>query len=446
MAEGAVASSSVASRMRDLGLNQFAGVLDSLGAGAVLDDKDVTIFAPSDQAVDDFLSVSSLEGEGASAIVGNHFVGGPAKNSSQFVHSLVLDTLVKNFSSCGHDTLTVVVDGHELRLQAGGSSAAIVSPDNSAGSAMIHVVDAVLVPCKPRCERNGAAGQYEELISPMSSLNQTLLLGSLDKIPLDEEITLVQPSGALLVKFLEGGIHAQMASDIGLLTGMLAMNHVSIGPADLSVGGTDSKDSFGSSAEIMECRVESVTASVGESVAVAHQDDFKQRNALTVIGGGGNSSASFTGKNGCTSTVYAWDISVVFSPPTFIEMLESSVQEDEGKECTGFLKFLSTNPQYSIVASMVQSLIAVDAMDIMDSGTFFVPDNTAMGSALFEHNIQLENLTDTSQLKIILDYHKASKDMHPTDFANGAEIETSLKVKDLSIVKVILDYVLHSPV
>lgn len=435
-----LADSFVLQKIRDLGLNKFAGILDGLGAASALDDVDATIFAPTDEALNSFLTTFSFdnldklveESDMASTIVGYHFVGGPAKNASQFLHGSALDTLIKNFSSCGHDTLIFSVQDHELGIEAGGSRATIVNPDNTVGSAIIHVVDSVLVPCGLKCETESAKNGYDQLISPMSSLNQADLLSSLNKIPSDEEITIVQPSGALLVKLLEGEIHTHVASDIDLLLGMLTMNHVSIGPAILSVSAIDFQDSSQKSVEVMECKVDSVTASVGESVAVARQDDFKQRNALTVIGGGENSSASFTGVNSCTNTVHAWDISVVFSPPTLVEMLEALVGRGKEKHCTSFLEFLRTSPQYSIVASMVQSL---DGVDVGNGGTFFVPDNTAMGRAIFEHDIQLENLTDTSQLEAILDYHKAQKLLLPADFVEGAKIETDLGVNNVLAVR-----------
>merc|ERR1712130_1016931 len=114
-----------------------------IGPGTLLlSDPDLvaTVFAPSNAAFEAYLTANELlASEDLASILQFHVVPDVAAQSSSLTNGQTVPTVL------GPD-LTISVDGSTVTVSGGTNTATVTTPDVAAGQAIVHIIDAVLIP------------------------------------------------------------------------------------------------------------------------------------------------------------------------------------------------------------------------------------------------------------------------------------------------------------
>jgi len=119
-----------------------------IGPGTLLlSDPDLvaTVFAPSNAAFEAYLTANNLTtnellaSEDLASILQFHVVPDVAAQSSSLTNGQTVPTVL------GPD-LTISVDGSTVTVSGGTNTATVTTPDVAAGQAIVHIIDAVLIP------------------------------------------------------------------------------------------------------------------------------------------------------------------------------------------------------------------------------------------------------------------------------------------------------------
>ncbi|GMH35548.1 hypothetical protein BSKO_03416 [Bryopsis sp. KO-2023] len=417
-------------RLDSLGLDSLVTILRALELDSVLQEETATtLFAPSNDAINEFISSSQFDSVDElitnkpvlNQIFSYHFLSGDPKDSGTFLEE-PLDTLLKDFSSCGHDQLSFTRQGDLVTVEGGSSSARIIDAGNEACSSYIHVISAVLLPCDTTCGDD--TEKVQELIAPYQVLEEQGFSRFLSGLTFEDEITIVSPSGPLFVQLLKGSFKIDFGTDIEEIFDGLLKHHIAIGQGHMNATTLTTAEVNQIYNDSAPCDNGSLMVSIEGSDAVDRGSELKEPNSVTILGPGeeGAEVAVFS-SSGCSSTVEAWDFFLTPLPPTLKEIITRSLKEKR-EQCTSFLDFLKSSESYSIILSLLQ---IANMTDFSHAQTLFLPDNNAMGRAFSQHDISLQDLTNLTLLTTILDYHVSATHFSLREISEERVIETTLK-------------------